>query len=360
MVKKQVLATGVVLFSLLLPLEATAAEFNRIYIFSDSLSDQGNVFNVTRSANQLEPSLPIIPASPPYFNGRYSNGPIWAEYLADSLGIVLTPSTNLAVGAPITITPNGEFGVNYFFNGATTTQSVNFAFGGATTGLGNAGNPRLPGILREIQAYTDDLKLADQSGDPNALYIVWGAGSNDVAAGVLDPNIPAQNVSQGLTALYAGGARNFLVVNAPDLGKTPRALDLDPRAADSLSQFSTGYNSNLTTYLNGLSQTLEGVNIFSYDVDSLFQQAFADPAAFGLINVTEPCLTANSICSNPDEYLFWDEIHPTTAAHALTAKFAALELQAEPIPEPSSGVGVLVLGGLSAVAVLKRKGKRAH
>ncbi|MBD2776642.1 SGNH/GDSL hydrolase family protein [Iningainema tapete] len=339
--KKIILATASLL-ALIFPFEAKAATFDKIYVFGDSLSDTGNVFTVTTVANRLNPTIPVDPPSPPYFNGRYSNGPVWVDYLANSLGSTLTPSTNLAVGSPITLTPTGDLGVNFFFNGATTTQGVNFAFGGATSGLNNASDPRLPGVLREVQAFTNDLTLANQPADPQALYVVWAAGSNDYSSGNLNSTIFAENISQGVTSLFDVGARNILVVNVPDLGQTPRARRIGD--ANARTQVSQEFNASLTTTLNNLSQTLPGINLIPFDVNSIFAEAIANPTRFGFTNVTEPCLnTVNfTICSNPNEYLFWDDIHPTTVTHRFLGELVFERLASKPqsVPEPASTVSL--------------------
>jgi hypothetical protein len=57
-------------------------DFNRLVIFGDSLSDPGNL---------PEPARPDAP----YVNGRYSNGPIYADILPRALGV---PSLDLALG----------------------------------------------------------------------------------------------------------------------------------------------------------------------------------------------------------------------------------------------------------------------
>jgi outer membrane lipase/esterase len=49
------------------------------------------------------------------------------------------------------------------------------------------------------------------------------------------------------------------------------------------------------------------------------------PSAFGLTNVVSPCITPNVppfTCDAPDEYLYWDGIHPSAATHAIIASEA--------------------------------------
>ncbi len=72
-----------------------------------------------------------------------------------------------------------------------------------------------------------------------------------------------------------------------------------------------------------------GLNVYALDTYDLLDDAKADPAAFGFTNVNDPCWTGNftsrssgTLCSDPNQYLFWDEVHPTAAASELTADFA--------------------------------------
>src|ERR1043165_7474947 len=100
---QMLMATTLALGLSLVPVLATAGPFRGVVVFGDSLSDSGNVFAATKPV-----LAKAIPVSPPYFQGRFSNGPVWVAILAEQLGLPLRP----------------------FLQGDT-----NFAFGGAATGF---------------------------------------------------------------------------------------------------------------------------------------------------------------------------------------------------------------------------------
>ena len=314
----------------MLPLKATAATFKELYVFGDSLSDVGNAFNVTLDPDTGEGFPP-----PPYFQGRFSNGPIWVDYLAQDLGLNPTPYIDVATG------------------GAIPTEGINFAFGGATTGTDNITIPFvLPGLQQQINNFT----TANTSADSNALYIVE-AGANDyLGGGVTDPTVPVNNLSTAVTSLYNVGARNIIVTNLPDLGKIPGTRG-DSQIKSGLSTLTSAHNSGLAATLDFLSQK-PGINIIPLDLNSLFNRAIATPGEFGFTNVTDSCLTTTSLCANPNEYLFWDFIHPTTAGHKLVGELAFRALPSESVPEPSVTLGILALGALGTASVLKRHQKK--
>jgi len=54
-----------------------AGRINQIVVFGDSLSDSGNLFAATMGTTP----------PPPYYQGRFSNGPVWVEDLAGRLGV---------------------------------------------------------------------------------------------------------------------------------------------------------------------------------------------------------------------------------------------------------------------------------
>ncbi len=335
---KQTFAAGFFLFYFMLPLKTMAASFTSMYVFGDSLSDTGNVSNVTGG---------LVPQNPPYFNGRFSNGPNWIDYLGQNLGLNPVPVTTLPFLSP--------------------SQGINFAFGGATTGNTNTiPIPGLPGLEQEINTFKGLVPIADANG----LYVVY-AGANDyLGGGETNPANPVSNLSQAITSLFNIGARNFLIPNLPDLGNTPVGLSLGTAGSNGLNLLTAGHNFGLSNALDGLNKSLSGINIIPVDVNSLLKDAIN--GKLGFTNVTDSCLTNFdiqnppdfdfNICDNPDKYLFWDNLHPTTAANRLVADVAlkAIEDNHKSVPEPSENWGIFAVAALGAGSMLKRKLPKSH
>ncbi|MGD2183840.1 SGNH/GDSL hydrolase family protein [Lusitaniella coriacea] len=345
--RKYAIAIGLTIVSGLTPLPAKAVslinEITSIYAFGDSLSDTGNLFNAT--------GLPPFP----YFDGRFSNGQNWIDYLSQDLGLdTPTPITDVR-------------------DGTAPTNGINFAFGGATTGLDNTVSPGLLGLQQQVGAFAS--LIAPGGVDPNGLYLLWG-GANDYLPSDSttftpfdNPTQTIDNLSAAITTLAGLGAKNIMVVNQPDFGSIPRVLGNDPSFSLSpdtptLAEFnalSNSHNTQLDSLLDSLSNDpLLDLNLLSLDVNSLFRQAISDPA-LGFTNTTEPCLFTITCVFNPsqqEQFLFWDGLHITTRAHELVAQqaFATLEHNAEEsVPEPNSAIGILAMGVLGGGALLKRQ-----
>ncbi|HEY9670034.1 MAG TPA: SGNH/GDSL hydrolase family protein [Waterburya sp.] len=337
--RKPIALIGLLLLSTLLPLKALAVTFSRMYVFGDSLSDPGNLFNLT--GGQIPPS--------PYFNGRFSNGPTWVEYLAQDLNLNPTPYTAL--------TP-----------ASSPTQGINFAIAGATTGTDNTIAPVLPGLRQQIGSFAN-LLSANQPADPNALYVLWG-GANDYLptqsttfTPFTTPNTSISNLSFALNSLVTLGARNFLIANLPNLGSLP--LTRTTQDSGRLNTLTSQHNTSLATTLNTLDNTTaSNLNIRLVDVNSLFNNAISNPSQYGFTNITDACIN-NLNCvaggrSVQDQYLFWDDKHPSTATHKHIEELAYRQLQSEPepVPEPASVMGTIVFGALATRWKLKHKSKK--
>ena len=321
-------------------------EYSNIYAFGDSLTDIGNVFNATTFTQKLFAlfgvDTPVLPPSPPYFEGRFSNGQIWIDNLADELDIDLTPATELSftspggIPSPVTII-DGIPQISPFFDGVTGDRSVNFAYGSATTGAIGTGEfaETVPGMNRQVDFLVSDLMQSNQTADSDALYVLWG-GSNDYLFTNAQVEETVGNIENQIDSLYDTGAREFLVVNVPDLALLPEANNPNlPVSPEQLSERVNAHNSLLDSTVEELETNLTGIDITILDVDSLFNDIAGNPEEFGLTNVTEPFLDPTTLAptegANPDEYFFFDTVHPTATVHGILSDFAleTLAIEAE-------------------------------
>lgn len=306
---------------------APAASIDAIYAFGDSLTDVGNAYIAT--SGFPGGSIP----QPPYYNGAFSNGPVWVQNLALSLGL-----------APLV--PSLAGGTDYAFGAAKTGSTPSNPVGGPTD--------LLTGQLPAFQA-------AHPVADPNALYAIWLGTDDlrDIVPSLAGPTIGAAvaNIDTAIGILAAEGARNFLVGDAPDIGKTPEAIALGPAVQAGATALAEAFNytlvnGNAAAGLPSLAQlgALTGAQISLLDSFSLVDGLVANPAAFGLTNVTQPCnstavnFSGGASCANPDQYLFWDTVHPTAAAHAIVGAEAYALVTPEPTSLALMAAGLLALG----------------
>jgi outer membrane lipase/esterase len=290
--------------------------YDGIVVFGGSLSDSGNGF-VLAGGNSTPPGYGanafLIPNAPYARGGHHlTNGSTWVEQLAQSLKL--------------------PFSANPAFRG-NSGNATNYAVGAARA----REDGRNFNLERQVVAFLTD---ANVMASPGALYAIE-MGSNDIRD-ALDAVSQGQNggaiiqaalvsIAQQITTLHAAGAREFLVWKAPDVGLTPAVLALDavtPGIANLASALTAGFNDGLDDLL-ALVSLLPGIHITPLDAYQLLHEVVANPPAFGMTNVTSACITPGVppfACANPDEYLFWDGVHPTTAAHGLLAQEAVVVL----------------------------------
>ncbi|OKH24431.1 hypothetical protein NIES593_07040 [Hydrococcus rivularis NIES-593] len=279
-----------------------------LYVFGDSLSDIGNTFNLVGG-----------PPSPPYFNGRFTNGPTWVEILAQNVGVDdLTASTDLSVTGS--------------FDGKTIDRSVNFAYGGTETEGNTGSRGLLPTVVDQVAQFTQDHDRFQKSADANDLFVIWGGANDYFFDSSAKPKDVVDNITDSIESLYRRGGRDFLIPNLPDLGRTPGALtggdvfgEKIVRSSKELTKISNRHNSLLAKNLDKLEKKLpDDVDITLFDVNSLFDRAIAEPQRFGLTVVDRPFLSVDPASgANPDQYLFWDNVHPTATIHRVLGEAAS-------------------------------------
>jgi phospholipase/lecithinase/hemolysin len=265
----------------------------QIFAFGDSLTDEGNSYNAGRTG-----------VSPPRFTvGKATDGPdtipaskiegLWVEQMARIWGL---PHP----------TPSSEGGGNYAVFG-TDTGDV-------------ADSDEAPsGMQVEVSEYLKAYPVAP----PGAIYLLWG-GTNDLETEHTGSRLLGQeanaiiNLKAEIGRLAASGAKYFVWLNLMPIGVTPIA---GPSGEGTeLQAASLQFQIDEKAAIPELEAAYPGITITGVDVFTLFTQIIASPSAYGLTNVTTDAIGQTT--ADPDTYLFWDTLHPTTAGHRLIAEQA--------------------------------------
>lgn len=296
---------------------AATSSLNKFIVFGDSLSDTGNLYEYMKHQ---------LPLSPPYYEGRFCNGPLWIELLT-------------AMYYPNDKSVDPQHGQEHLFD---------YAFGGAGVSLDEEEDEdTLFTLDKEIDSYL----LAHQDhADAESMYVIW-IGSNNYLA--LPDDIPQtvtsvnKNILKNIEKLVQKGAKHFLLVNLPDLGITPTARDFN--IIDTLSTSSKMHNDLFYKNYEQLQANYPQVQFLYLDVFRLLNQMLEEPQKNGFTNVTDTCYEemihqfsprtllnmvatvqphtqANSQSGACEGYLFFDPVHPGREAHRILAENARMIL----------------------------------
>lgn len=272
--------------------------YNQIYVFGDSLSDQGNACPQSRYKKRYLCHL--------YPGGKFTEGLLWIEHLSQHLNLELKPS---------------HLGGN------------NYAFGGATS---DWGTETTPGLLQQIQQY---LRQTDSKIIPGSLYVIW-IGGNDLKNRLLDFSLISyaetffledvlHNVSNAVGQLARAGAKNFLIPNLVPLHRVPVSQkilsvvgnifsgmwtwmsekDNDENEISSMTQkmlsfqvssYINEYNWKLSLRLKKLEERYS-IQIFHHDTLHFLETVYKYPALYGVEDL--------------DDFFYFDGFHPSAKGH---------------------------------------------
>lgn len=343
----------VLFLSLLFCTQLFAGQINEVIVLGDSLSDNGNLLEM----------LKVVPKSPPYYKGRFSNGPTWAEHVG-----------------------------KYFYDKFYVNYKI-YAWGGATTILHSPAHDSFVAPITldgELQKYNLESLFVDKS---KVLYFIW-IGANDYLYD-LDPDMNGlvNNVVKKITStmkrLMAQGAKNFVILNLPDLAATPYSRHENMH--DRLAAVTLLHNKKLAEAINKLQRENTDKTILFMDIFTIFNNLVSEPQKYNqlygtnITDVKESCwlggimpkeisakelsaelekavremngvnlanFTADVVtqtilsspelklaytlgrfhadgegpCQNANQHIFWDDLHPTAAVHEILGKMVVQRL----------------------------------
>ncbi|HXR38548.1 MAG TPA: SGNH/GDSL hydrolase family protein [Terracidiphilus sp.] len=300
-------------------------DYTSIVVFGDSLSDTGNVAHLSEAKYGVRIPGPVAD----YTDGRFTDGAdtlpaaekyfgVWIEQFAAELPT--KPS----------VTDSLDGGTDYAYGFATT--------GAGTSTLTFGPSDSLSVNVDNIGQQITDYLATHPKITHKTLFVVWG-GANDILTATSQDDVIDAGINQALNIqrLIDAGATQFIVPNLPPLGSIPR-LNGSPATSVPATEASVLYNEVLSLALPLLRDFNRGkhLKLSELDVFSLFNQIIASPSKYALVNVTA---SSQGVAVDPDTYLFWDDLHPTTRGHnilaATVAKILDRPASAASIPCPT-------------------------
>lgn len=307
-----------------------AQTIQELVFFGDSLTDNGNLYNS---------SFKFIPKDPPYYKGRFTNGPVWADLVSE------------------------------YFNEKYGTQAQNYAVGGATVVSRSIFDGALPYYLEyEVNHY---LKSKDKMNKEGVVYLFW-IGANDYMDEKKQPvdvlvNEVVDEIVVQVREVIEHGGKNFVLIDLPDLSKAPYAKNISQEMRDRLRALTQVNHNKLLDAMHFLQKLYPTVHFIYIDTFNIFNDMYVNMPIYNqkyhkhIVNLTDSCWlggyrgiqqnvdkplketiqssTSLTIaadvgmskslgevpCKNPDDYLFWDSVHPAGTLHEI---FANLVIEA--------------------------------
>lgn len=285
------------------------AAFTSLYIFGDGVS--------TTATNHTSSDAPY------YFGGRWSNGRVWVELLAQQLNLTnnywysTNSSNHLSYTNLSASSTNWSYSSNnssYF--GDTSTYLV--ASVSAFTAPPNASNAL-------FIVWVNDADFVNDMGNfyPSTNLVTW---TNAI-------NLSLANHYTAITNLYAKGVRTLLMPNAVDITEVPQyAINYPSAYKGFVHQMVTNFNTGFAVMLSNARVSCPSLQIYAPDFFSQLNNILANPASYGVTNalysgqsidvIEDPSLADKSLNGPGTNYIFWDYTDPTAKVHAIMADIA--------------------------------------
>ncbi|CAB9512026.1 GDSL-like Lipase/Acylhydrolase [Seminavis robusta] len=295
--------------------------FNHMIIFGDSFSDTGNIY---AASNQT------APASPPYYQGRYSNGLNYADFLAERLG------------------KEEGFIQNYACGGATTDSNVISAESTFLQGP-------VPAVNEQIQTFTADQAESSSLLNSNSTLYILYSGYNDywwwmyrhsenaTGSSLLPSEAAMERFAEQVSSAVVGNivnlyedsrvsGRHFLVADLAPMKHFPEATNYTSEYLEAYHFLTQRHNALLEEKLDLFQKERFGLEddevatIQRLKIHDLYMSLLRNPTENGFSPTTtnmvdtKACLSGDIQCALPFGNLFWDDYHPTTHTHFLISQ----------------------------------------
>ena len=266
---------------------------DRLVVFGDSLSDTINAYNASYGA---------LPKTSAWLHGRFSNGPLWHEYWAQTLNI---PSYTWASG-------NMESGISSPFSGFT----------------------------EQLNNFKNYLSYTQQYDIKKTLFTVM-FGVDDFISNGKTPDEIVNNYRSGLNQLAQMGAAQVVIFRLPDLSDAPALRSWRAANKKALKEKTALFNAKLEALEQELTHSWTNTQFIVLSLDKAFNDLLTHADKLGYVNTADSCLNLSDdgfsylyhyqprpACkSSGGSFIFWDNLHPSAHAHSDLSKMLYLELR---------------------------------
>ena len=253
--------------------------FNQLIVFGDSYSDTGNVFKKLTDRT--------YPMSPPFYKGRYCNGPNWVDQLKVS------------------------HKKSYAYGSATTDENL-------VRGSTKYFTIFVPGIRQEVGTYLNET-CPKNIQSARSVHVIWGGGNDFVFSQTVTPAQSVNSFMNSVKDLLNAGVKTLIIFNQPPAQLLPYAGTLPiPRAA--VAALTNGINTAIAGSLGLIKPAYPNAAIYLFDVNTLLTNIISNPASSTFSNRVDACWYVNAtkvykLCPDANEYVFVDAIHFSTRVH---------------------------------------------
>ena len=274
-------------------------------VFGDSFSEIGNIHN---ASNGSQPGVWS-------YDGRYSDGRVWEEYLFQFFGL------------PNELKPSSQGGTNHAYGGATVNNSYIDSF---STYL----QDYVPSVKEQVTEYIYNENVDVSSERLHVIYpgyndYWWYVHRNFTTSDGQDMNFTnvyttvANSIVEQMNRLYAIGARKFLIGNVVRMSKWAEASLQPQDVLESYELLVSGHNEVLANLLSDFGARHKDADVFEQDNYRAFECIRQHKDWIGIKFVDVPCHpNQEQNCEPVFDYAYWDWYHPSTRAHFIASTFA--------------------------------------
>ncbi|KAG9287053.1 hypothetical protein G9A89_023017 [Geosiphon pyriformis] len=269
-------------------------KFDTLVVFGDSATDNGNTYKLTNG------TWPVSV----YYNGRFTNGKVWPEYMAEELNLEL----------------------------------LDFAYGGATTDnnlvqgvSGRSGTVKVPSILEQVDLYLATNPTKEKL--KTTIAVTWAAGNDYVYSNfTADPKQVVEHLSKSWVKLYNNGIRNLLSPGLPDISVVPYLKNSTTEVHAKLEKLHVVHNQILNAALQKFKKEHQDMRIYTFNPAGYLEALEKNYLKImGITDYVDACFNTlvdpPTLCETPQSYLFWDPLHQTTYFHKLIAEGFIIKLK---------------------------------